>query len=389
MRNVIRRLGRLGVAAGSICVLAGCGLSGLGGTPGPAAPSPAQTIHPEVAASALVAVTDGPAAGPALAGLVAATARPNEALRVVQAGTPARSIVASDAPGPATVVIPGPPAPGEKGQTAYQAAQSASKLKTWQAMKTAKVKAEAEQTQRQTSAWAAGQQIAQKMRQQPATTGAEGSLAAESAVAASVQAGLEEGAGGALGSRRVIVLFCDTLDSSLPAGELTGDDVIVVMNSLPTAAQASAAQAALLHAGAADATVTGPEMTAAQRAALVTAGLSQGAGPGEEVSAPVLFGNDSAALDTAAVAVLAGLLPRLQEPGATAVISGFASTPGTAEANYALSYDRATAVAGYFEARGVAGSALIIVGHGTSDPVGSGASADNRRVLVVIEKPAG
>ncbi len=370
-------------------MLAGCGLSGLGGAPGAAASSPPQIIRPVVAASALVAVTDGPAAGLALAGLVTATARPNEALRVVQASTPARSIISSDAPGPAAVVIPGPPAAGGKGQTAYQAAQSAAKLKAWQVMKTAQVQAEAEQTRRQTSAWVAGLQIAPVMRQQPATSGAEGSLAAESAVAASAQAGLEQGAAGAYGSRRVIVLFCDSLGTALPAGELTGDDVIVVMNALPTAAQASAAQAALLQAGAADATVTGPEVTAAQRAALVATGLSQGAGPGEVVSAPVLFGNDSAALDAAAMRVLAGLLSRLQEPGATAVISGFASSTGTAENNYVLSYYRASAVAGYYEARGVAASALIIVGHGTSDPVGSGASADNRRVLVVIEKPAG
>jgi peptidoglycan-binding protein ArfA len=68
------------------------------------------------------------------------------------------------------------------------------------------------------------------------------------------------------------------------------------------------------------------------------------------------------------------------------VINGFASTPGTAEANYVLSFERATAVAGWLEANGVPESELIIVGHGASDVVGSGASAANRRVLVVIEK---
>ena len=56
---------------------------------------------------------------------------------------------------------------------------------------------------------------------------------------------------------RVIVLFCDDLSGGLPAGELTGDDVIVVTSYLPTAAAASAAQADLLGAGAAQAAVVG------------------------------------------------------------------------------------------------------------------------------------
>ena len=84
--------------------------------------------------------------------------------------------------------------------------------------------------------------------------------------------------------------------------------------------------------------MVGPEVTAAQLAALVSAGLSQGAEQGDSVSAPVLFGNDSYALSAAAVSELTRLLPRLREAGVTAVINGFASTPGTAEANYVLSY---------------------------------------------------
>ena len=67
------------------------------------------------------------------------------------------------------------------------------------------------------------------------------------------------------------------------------------------------------------------------------------------------------------------------------VINGYASTPGNAEANYLLSFQRATAAARWLETNGVPESALIIVGHGASDGVGSGASAANRRVLVVIE----
>jgi outer membrane protein OmpA-like peptidoglycan-associated protein len=100
----------------------------------------------------------------------------------------------------------------------------------------------------------------------------------------------------------------------------------------------------------------------------------------------VLFGNGSYALSATAAAVLGPLVSRLKEPGATAVINGFASTPGTAEGNYLLSYERATAVAKFLEARGVAAAALIIVGHGASDTVGAGDSAANRRVLVVVEE---
>ena len=172
------------------------------------------------------------------------------------------------------------------------------------------------------------------------------------------------------------------------AGELTGDDVIAVTDYLPTAADASAAQAALLEAGAAQAAVVGPAVTPGQLDALVSAGLAGGAGQGS-VSGTVLFGNDSYALSATAVGSLGQLAPRLKEPGVTAVINGFASTPGTAEANYALSFERATAVAGFFEARGVPASSLIIVGHGASDPVGPGDSAANRRVLVVVHEPGG
>ena len=44
------------------------------------------------------------------------------------------------------------------------------------------------------------------------------------------------------------------------------------------------------------------------------------------------------------------------------------------------------AVARWLDANDVPESALVIVGHGASDVVGSGASGANRRVLVVIEE---
>jgi outer membrane protein OmpA-like peptidoglycan-associated protein len=388
MWRIFGRPGRIVVAVGTVMVLGGCGLSGVG-PPGSTAAGPAVTITQDVPASALLVVTTDPVSGAALPGLLAATARPNEDLRIVQAGTPPRTIVAADSPGPDTIVMPGPPSAPGSGQTAYQSAQYTAKLKAWQAKRAAEGQAEAAKTGEQVSAWLGGLQIPAKIRHLADTPADEGSLAAESAVAASAQAGLEEGAGNVFGSHSVIVLYCDQLSGALPAGELTGDDVIAVTSYLPTAAEVSAAQAALLDAGAAQAAVIGPEATATQLAALVSAGLSQGTGPGDSVSAPVLFGNGSYALGPAATAALTGLLPRLRQPGATAVISGFASTPGTAEGNYVLSYQRATAVAQFFESHGIAASSLILVGHGATDLVGSGASAANRRVLVVIEEPPG
>ena len=385
MRNLTHQLMRIAGAFGAAAVVGGCGLSSAGGSPG----APAVTITQDVTASMLLTVTNGPAAGPALSGLVAATARPNEDIRIMQAGTPVTTIVAADSPTPVTIVIPGPPTAPGSGQTAYQSAQYARKLKAWQAKRAAEVQTEAARTRGQVSAWLDGLQIPQKIRQLADPPTNEGSLATESAAAASAQVDLAQGEDDIFGSRRVIVLFCDELGGALPAGELTGGDVIAVTSYLPTAAASSAAQAALLAAGATQAAVLGPEVTASQMAALVTAGLSQGAEPGDSTSEPVLFGNDSYALSPAAVRELTKLLPQLREPGATAVISGFASTPGTVEANYVLSYQRAMAVAQFFEAHGIPAWSLIIVGHGATDLVGSGTSGTNRRVLVVIEGSAG
>jgi outer membrane protein OmpA-like peptidoglycan-associated protein len=327
---------------------------------------------------------DGPASGSALSRLVASTARPVEDIRILLAGTPARTIVASDSPAPPAIVLPGQPLPSGGGQTDYQMAQYAERHKAWQARRTADLAAGAAQARANTSAWLAGLDLPQLSRLADPSAD-QGSLAAESVVAASALAGLEEEGGNIFGPHRVIVLFCDDLSGALPAGELTGDDVIVVISDLPTEAATSTAQADLLGAGAAQAAVVGSEVTAAQLATLVADDLNEH-GPSDSVSAPVLFGNDSYALSPIAVTSLRQVLPELRKPGATAAINGYASTPGTAEANYILSFERADAVARWLEARGVPESALIIVGHGASDVVGSGVSAANRRVLVVTEK---
>jgi outer membrane protein OmpA-like peptidoglycan-associated protein len=380
MRKLIYRIG----AAAATTLLAGCNLASSASGP---ATGPPVTVRPNVPATALLTVLTGPASGPALSALAGGTARPNEDIRILQAGTPARSVVASDSPAPPAVVLPGEPrAPGGD-QTDYQMALYAKRQQAWQAERTADLAAGAAKTHATVSAWLTGLDLAQKLTGLADPPAGQGSLAAESGVAASAMAGLEEEAGNTFGHHRVIVLFCDDLSGALPAGELTGDDVIVVTSYLPTAAAASAAQVDLLGAGAAQAAVVGPEVTAGQLAGLVSADLSEH-GPSDSVSAPVLFGNDSYALSPAAVRELTGLLPELREPWVTVVINGYASTPGTAEANYILSFERATTVARWLEAHHIPESALVIVGHGASDVTGPGTSAANRRVLVVIEKLA-
>ena len=382
------RIGRIGCAAGAAVLLAGCGLTGMGGTTGGHTTGPPVTITQATAPSALVAVTAGGTYGSALAGLVANTARSNEDLSILQAVAPVRTIVASDSPAPAEMVIPGPPAAPTGGQTAYQSAQYAKRLKAWRTAQAADVQATAVQTRRRLSAWVTGLKVAQRVSGLADPRRSQGGLAAESADAASAVIELDEEAGNAFGGRRVIVLFTTVLSGALPAGELTGADVIAVTSSLPTSAAASAAQAELLGAGAAQAAVIGPEVTAAQFAALVSASLSQGA-TGDAVSTPVLFANDSAALDATSTGQLTRLLGRLHEGGATLVINGYASTSGTSQANYILSYQRATKVADFFESHGIPESSLIIVGHGATNAFGSGSPGANRRVLVVIEKPSG
>ena len=381
----MRKIIQWGGAVSAAVFLAGCApLGGIGGPATAPRPGPAVTITTNVAPSALVAVLNGPPFGAAVSGLVSSTARLREDLTVLQAGTPPRSVLSSTAPAPPAVVVAGRPAAPGKGATSYLSAQYASRLTHWRAAVAAGRRAEATRVRDAVSAWAGGLGLPARTGRLADPPGAAGSLAAESADAASALAGLEEENGNVFGTRRVLVLYTASLAGRLPAGELAGDTVVVVTPFLPSAAAASAAQADLLAAGAAQAAVVGPEVTGSQLTALVSAALSQGGGH-DFVSAPVLFGNASAALSPAASAQLTALLPRLRAAGVTAVINGFASTPGTAEMNYTLSYSRAAAAAGFLESRGVPAAALIIVGHGAGDLVGSGRSGANRRVTVVIE----
>lgn len=383
VRTIIHRAG----AASLAFALSGCSLLAAGATTTGPSTGPSVSISQETPPSALLAVLNGAASGPAVSAVVSATARPSEDLTVLRAGAPPQLVLSSASPAPATVVAPGQPTAPSGDQTSYQAAQYASRLKRWRSEVAADRQAEATQVRESLAAWLRGLDLRDRIGQLPDSPEAADSLVAESAAAASAMAGLEEEHGNVFGSRRVILLYTDDLDGRLPAGELAGDTVLVITRLLPSAAAASAAQANLLAAGAAQAAVIGPEVTGSQLAALVSAGLGQG-GMRESVSAPVLFANDSSALSPDAISQLTALLPQLREAGVTAVINGFASAPGTPLANYTLSYDRAAAVASFFESHGVPVSSLIIVGHGASDLIGAGSSGLNRRVTVIIELPS-
>src|SRR6266704_3467181 len=145
MSKLTHWAGRIGVAAAAT-LLAGCNLAG---SPGGPATGPSVTVRQSVPRTALLAVLTRPASGPALSAL--------------QAGTPARTIVASDSPAPSAVVLPGQPLAPGGGQTDYQMAQYAKRQKAWQARRTADLAAAAAKTRASTSAWLAGLDIPQKL----------------------------------------------------------------------------------------------------------------------------------------------------------------------------------------------------------------------------------
>jgi outer membrane protein OmpA-like peptidoglycan-associated protein len=186
-------------------------------------------------------------------------------------------------------------------------------------------------------------------------------------------------------SSRVIVVFCSRLAGTVPAGSLNGDVVVVVSDTQPSLDATTAAEASLYGAGATSVDVVGPADPPGTLAGLVAAGLAARTIP---VSlAGVLFANNSSRLLPTATARLMQALALLQIPGATAVVNGYASSTGNPIANLVLSQARAQSVATWLENRGVAASALLVIGHGAHDFIAPGPSPANRRVTLVIDTP--
>ena len=140
MRKFAHWLRWVSGVGGAAVLLSGCSLSSVVGPPGGAANRVAVAITQDVAPSALLTVTNGPAVGLALSGLVAATVRPNEDIRILQAGEPGTTIVTADSPAPVTIVIAAPPTAPDSGATAYQSAQYVRKLKAWRVKRAAEVR---------------------------------------------------------------------------------------------------------------------------------------------------------------------------------------------------------------------------------------------------------
>lgn len=378
MKRMTRRSRLAATAAVAAVAVAATGCSpGLFGAPRTPAVGGQVVLTEHVTPSALVAVT---AAGPengTLLQVIGATARPLEHLDIASAGE-TRALVASSSPAPAVVRIPAKPAPPASGATSYQEAVYHKAQTRWDSQYAAGQREVASRTAEATDTW---------VRSQLARAGSgRGRLGVECELAASVLAGLADQAGARFGGR-VVLLAADSLGDIPPECQLAGADVIVITPFLPSSAVATAAQEKLIAAGASRASILGPEATLAELDRLVSDGLGQREVP-EPLSGPALFGNDSAVLRPAAAGVLTPLLPLLRQPGATAVINGYASAPGGASRNQRLSEHRAAAVAAFFEARGISPAALLVVGHGASNFVAAGASPDNRRVVVVVEEPA-
>jgi len=345
------------------------------------------SITQPTAASALVVVVSGPAAASSLGQLVATTARPDEDIEVLQADATATVLAAAVAPGPATVAVPNRPSAPGGGSTSFQSAEYHRSLAKWRSEVSKAKNAVVARTDAAVGAWASGLGITAKVSRLSALSQPADSLIDECAVAASTVTGLGQAAGAGFANRRVVLIYASSLAGTLPTGELTGDDVIVVTSALPSAQAVGEAQASLLAAGAERASILGPESTAIQLSRLVTLGLSQKV-EAETLSGAALFANDSARLLPGAARVLLPVIAPLLKVGASAVINGYASATGTSQRNYLLSYARAASVAAFFEARGVPASCLSVVGHGASDLVASGPSAANRRVVVVIAEQA-
>jgi outer membrane protein OmpA-like peptidoglycan-associated protein len=331
----------------------------------------------------LVVVTGPEGPGGLIRQVVAATARPREDLDVLEPSVQRRPVIASTSPAPATVAVPSrPTAPGGDASS-YQEAQYQHALSRWRGQVAAGRTAVTRRTRAAVVQWVHDLRLPVS-GSGPADHQAV-SFPRACALAASSVSGLVNQAGSRFAGR--VVLLSATSLSGMPApGELDGDDVIVVTGGIPSAAAASAAQLDLLAAGASFAAVLGPEATPTQVDHLVSMALA-GRVISEVLSSQALFANNSATLRPTAARALTRILADLRRPGASGVVNGFASTPGSARHNQVLSQERASVVARYLESRGISRSSLLVVGHGASDLVAPGSAGDNRRVVVVVEEP--
>jgi OOP family OmpA-OmpF porin len=97
------------------------------------------------------------------------------------------------------------------------------------------------------------------------------------------------------------------------------------------------------------------------------------------LSEPILFGLDSARLETASRPTLDKLAVAARAcPDMRIEIAGHASAEGTAAANHRLSLRRARSVAAYLVRAGVSARRLEAVGYGASQPKAPNDTDDNK-----------
>jgi outer membrane protein OmpA-like peptidoglycan-associated protein len=376
------RIGRYRFAAGVGCLalgLAGCALSGPSTAAGTAGSVSGVVLTAQIKAAALTIIVPGRSAAPMVSAIVGGTARPAESLLVMAAAGTGRVLITSLSLSPATVIVPGRPAAPSPGASPYQWALYRQKVRRWRAELAAGRAKVAKATTARVDRWVRDLRIGELVAGAPAAQGKAASLGAECDEAADVAPGFTRQA--QVGGRRAVVLFVTSLAGTVPAGELSGDDVLVVTNYLPTVEDASAAQIELLRAGAARAVVVGPETPPAQISQQIEAGQTL-MGRSEIFPGTVLFTRDSAALPPGARRSLQPLLALLRRPGSTAVVNGYASVPGSARRSDLLASERAAAVAEFLESAGIPASAITAVGHGTA-----GSLDRYRRVVVVVTGP--
>ena len=111
------------------------------------------------------------------------------------------------------------------------------------------------------------------------------------------------------------------------------------------------------------------------------------------IPADLLFAPDSADLSPAARTVLQQILTEARPATARTLVEGYADSDGDATHNQLLSERRATAVAAWLTANGVAPASITTRGWGETRPAveetDDAAKAKNRRVVVTITSTPG
>ncbi|CAD5373267.1 exported hypothetical protein [Rubrivivax sp. A210] len=195
-------------------------------------------------------------------------------------------------------------------------------------------------------------------------------------------------------TRRTLMLMLALAPLAAPAQTAAPDTPTMIEALKPAATRGlrnlvvrQKAEAEPASASAASAPAAAP-MQAAANAAPPPAALTAPAGPPPSLSLAIQFENNSAQVRPESGRVLGNLVAAMQSPelkGVRFAIEGHTDARGGAQANQALSQQRADEVRLYLIALGVHPARLRAVGKGASEPANpfDPAASENRRVRVV------